>query len=170
MQQSASFQNEELVTTARKHFIVYISTALWHVFFGCVIFIFLVFLSEAHGAFWASVGEMISASFLLLLWTSFFYFWTNQYFDEWRVYETHMTAIDQKDILFRDESFLSFSKIQDVKFEKAGVLQNIFGYGTITIENAGTEQQFVIPYVADVEDVTNAILMQKQVLQVKEGI
>jgi uncharacterized membrane protein YdbT with pleckstrin-like domain len=96
--------------------------------------------------------------FMLIFFTSFFYAWTKDYFDVWYITNAHIVAINQKSILDREISYMEYSRIQDVFFEKEGLLQTFFGYGRIKIQTAGSDQPFVIDAVRDVENLTRAII------------
>lgn len=53
---------------------------------------------------------------------------------------------------------MELKRIQDVSFEKNGFLQTFFGYGTLKVQSAGTEQEFIINNVKDVEQTAHRIM------------
>ena len=65
---------------------------------------------------------------------------------------------DVKQIFEREEAFMELSRIQDVSFEKNGILQTFFGYGKLKVQSAGIEQEFIIANVAEVEAVSHRIM------------
>jgi uncharacterized membrane protein YdbT with pleckstrin-like domain len=95
---------------------------------------------------------------VLLSWVSFFASWTTNYFDVWYVTNRHIIAISQKELLNREEAFVEFRRIQDVSFEKEGILQTWLGYGKLKIQSAGTEQEFFLDCVCDVEANAHSIM------------
>ncbi len=154
---------EIMLDKVRKHWIVYLEDFLLHTF-GCLLFIGVAgFLSSRNSlAFipfdYKAYGAMILVFFVLLFWLSFFYFWTKNYFDVWYVTDRHIIAVDQKDMFIRNEAFMEIVKIQDVSFEKNGIISTFFGYGSLKVQTAGSDQEFVIEDVADVEAVTHKLM------------
>lgn len=150
--------NGELVTRAiRKHVIVYVEDLVFH-FFGCIAFFAIGTALLISGGFAKHYGAPFFALLVLLTWVSFFAAWTKNYFDVWYITEKHIIAANQKDILEREEAFMELARIQDVFFEKDGILQTFFGYGKLRVQSAGTEQEFVLENVANVEEVAHTIM------------
>lgn len=156
-------EGEIMITIIRKHWIVYVGDFFLHAF-GCLIFIISAYYLASRGSFGgiyaieASYGAMILVMFVLIFWTSFFYAWTKDYFDVWYVTNEHIIAINQKEIFARDEAFMELERIQDVHFEKEGLLATIFGYGKLKVQSAGTDQEFVMEYVNEVEAAAHRIM------------
>jgi uncharacterized membrane protein YdbT with pleckstrin-like domain len=177
----SAFQREQLldegevVTDAiRKHWIVYVADFFLHAF-GCVIFMIAAYYLASSGVLVGYVGNgthygsMILMVFVLIFWTSFFYSWTKEYFDVWYLTNMHIIAVNQKEMFTRDEAFMELSRIQDVLFQKDGFLANILGFGQLRVQSAGTEQEFVIDNVADVETVAHRIMDVRDQVQGKKG-
>jgi membrane protein YdbS with pleckstrin-like domain len=101
---------------------------------------------------------MVFVFFVIIFWTSFFYFWTKNYFDVWYVTDRHIIAVDQKNMFMRNESFMELVKIQDVSFEKSGFIATFLGYGKLKVQTAGSDQEFVIEDVVEVEAVAHRIM------------
>jgi uncharacterized membrane protein YdbT with pleckstrin-like domain len=163
---------ETMVGTIRKHWIVYLHDFFLHAF-GCLIFLISAYYLASRGSFGGiyatetSYGAMILTMFVLIFWTSFFYAWTKDYFDVWYVTNEHIIAINQKEIFARDEAFMELERIQDVLFEKDGLLSTIFGYGRLKVQSAGTDQQFIMEYVDDVEAAAHRIMELRDEAQEK---
>jgi len=107
----------------------------------------ILYLTFALGGIW-----------LLFLWISFFSFWTGLYFDVWIITNYRVIDIDQKRLFHREIATIRFSHIQDVVVEIKGILASFFDYGTIRVQSAGTQQEFVMHYVAKPYDAKDAIL------------
>lgn len=151
-------QGEELVVKVRKHLIVYLSDLMFHGT-GLVLFVLviIVFSYLSNGEI-TSYVSLASSVLVLFTWLSFFASWTSNYFDVWYVTNRHIVAINQKDLLDREEAFMEFRRIQDVFFEKQGFLQTYLNYGTLRVQSAGTEQEFIMKSVHDVEEVAHIIM------------
>lgn len=156
-------EGEVVIDSVRKHWIVYLHDFFIHAF-GCLIFILSAYYLSTRGA-WIGIdsdttahGAMILVMFVLIFWTSFFYAWTKDYFDVWYVTNEHLIAVNQKEMFTRDEVFMELDRIQDVLCEKDGVVATLFGYGKLKVQSAGTEQEFVMEHVRDVETVAHRIM------------
>lgn len=152
-----------MLDKVRKHWVVYVENVFVHVF-GALLFIgiagylsakdvlsFLDFDIKAYTA-------MLLVAFVLLGWVSLFYFWTKDYFDVWYVTDRHIIAVNQKEMFEREESFMELTKIQDVRFEKNGFIATFLGYGRLKVQTAGSDQEFIIEDVHDVEAMTHRIM------------
>lgn len=168
-------KGEVMTTHIRKHWIVYLSDFLLHAF-GCLIFTLSAYVLATHGSFGGmfsygpQYGAMILIVFVLIFWTSFFYAWTKDYFDVWYVTNKHIIAINQKDIFNREEVFMELSRIQDVFFEKEGFIATLLGYGKLKVQSAGTEQEFIMENVMDVEVVAKKIIALRNVFQKGQSV
>jgi len=162
MEQESLFKEDEIILVkVRKHFIVYIEDFLLHSF-GCILFALALFFFSSlvprlHSAL-SSSTELILLAFLLLFWTSFFYGWTKNYLDVWYVTNQHIIAVNQKQLFEREKAFMELTRIQDVFFEQNSFLATFLGYGKLRVQSAGTNQEFVIEYVRNVETVAHRIM------------
>lgn len=165
-------EGEIMVDAIRKHWIVYARDFLLHAF-GCLIFIISAYYLASRGSFGGiyvtetSYGAMILVMFVLIFWTSFFYAWTKDYFDVWYVTNEHIIAVNQKEIFTRDEAFMELERIQDVFFEKDGLLSTVLDYGRLKVQSAGTDQEFIMEDVRDVESVAHRIMDMRDEAQGK---
>ncbi len=157
-------EGEVILEKVRKHFIIYLADFLLHLL-GCILFFVLALYLASPGKLLSSFGEQISGygailltSFVLLFWISLFYSWTKNYFDVWYITNMHIVAVNQKEMFEREESFIELNRIQDVFFERDDFLGNILGYGKLRVQSAGTEQEFVMEKVRNVEFVAHRII------------
>lgn len=166
-------EGEYIVDRVRKHWIVYLEDFFLHAL-GCLVFIISAYYLATKGSFGgilsdeASYGAIALIGFVLIFWTSFFYAWTKDYFDVWYITNQHVIAVNQKEIFNRDEAFMELVRIQDVFFEKNGLLSNLLGYGQLRVQSAGTEQEFVIEYIANVESAAHKIMDLRDEAQGKD--
>lgn len=156
-------EGEVMIEGIRKHWIVYVEDSIIHAL-GCLLFIlfagfilktgYIPFFNDTY----KSYITMIFIFFMSITWVSYFYFWTKNYFDVWYVTDRHIVAINQKDMFLRESAFMELIKIQDISFEKNGFLSTFLGYGKLKVQTAGSDQEFVIEDVSDVEAVTLRIM------------
>jgi len=73
-----------------------------------------------------------------------------------------LIQVIQRGLFIRKISRLSMSNVQDVTAEHKGFLATIFGYGTLTIETAGEEDNFVFPWCPTPDIYAERILEARQ--------
>jgi uncharacterized membrane protein YdbT with pleckstrin-like domain len=59
------------------------------------------------------------------------------------VTDKSLVQVIQKTLFIRKVSRLSMSNVEDVNEEQRGILASLFGYGTLTVQTAGTEDNFI---------------------------
>lgn len=97
--------------------------------------------------------------YLLIVWILLFQDWIDYYLDAIILTNERIVHVEQKGVFNREVSQLALDRIQDVTIETKGILSTLFGYGTITIESAGEQENFIINNVPHVEQVQSTILM-----------
>jgi hypothetical protein len=166
---------EVMMEKVRKHWIVYVQDFFYHSF-GCFLFMILASFLTSKGILSfidqdsSAYAGMILVMFVIIFWVSFFYAWTKNYFDVWHITDRHIIAVNQKQMFEREEAFMELMRIQDVRFEKNGVLATWFGYGTLRVQSAGEDQEFVIDDVHDVETIAHKIMEMRDKAQHKDTV
>ncbi len=156
-------EGEVMLEKVRKHWMVYVEDFVFHLF-ACFIFLITANYFTVSGSLSFidvnidSYIGMLLVMFVIIFWTSFFYAWTKDYFDAWYVTDRHIIAVNQKQIFEREEAFMQLNRIQDVSFEKSGFIATFFGYGKLKVQSAGTEQEFIMENVNDVEVVARMLM------------
>ena len=74
------------------------------------------------------------------------------------VSERDITQIVQKGIFNKKVSKLSMSSVEDVTYSQKGVFASMFNYGTLIVETAGEQQNFVFKYATDTKTAANVVL------------
>jgi len=147
-------EGEKLLMVAKKHWITYLLIFMVHVVLFVVFSIGVLFITTP-------IAREITISFLWLIATSYMWFFITQYLDRWYITNQRVIAIDQLELFDRTESNVLMSRVQDVQFKRSGILEELFGYGTLAVQSAGEEREFVIKEVANVESVAQVIIDQK---------
>ena len=171
MEQNHLLENGEVVLEKiRKHWIVYFEDFFLHLF-GCLVCIVPAYYLASHGNIFLlsdndrADSAMVLITFVLIFWISFFYFWTKSYFDVWYITDRHIISVNQKHMLEREETYMELARIQDVFFEKNGFIQTFLGCGTLKVQSAGTNQEFVIEYIKNVEESAHRIMELRDATQ-----
>lgn len=78
------------------------------------------------------------------------------------VTDKSLVQILQRTLFIRKVSRLSMSNVEDVKEEQRGVIANIFGYGTLTVQTAGTEDNFIFTLCPNPAGLADRIIDARQ--------
>jgi len=78
------------------------------------------------------------------------------------VTDKNVVQIIQSGLFIRKISRLSMSSVEDVSAEQNGLLATIFNYGTLTIETAGEQKNFIFPFCPDPNKYADQILEARQ--------
>ena len=97
-------------------------------------------------ALWALVG-----------WAIFWQFWTTYYMDIWVVTNRRIIDIDYQRLFDRNIAMLRLDRVQDVTTQVTGVLGTLLKYGSVIVQTAGSDKEFVIDQISDPESLRNAI-------------
>ncbi len=149
--------DEEVVHIARKHVFILVKEMVGVILFATIPFVLLVlfggFIYDV-----ALVGVSVCV-WLLVVWMFLFTIWTNYYLDVWVVTNKRILDIDQITLFRRRVSTLGMKSVQDIRVEKDGILQDLFNYGDLYVQSAGSEKRFLlIEGVRHPNDVRNIIL------------
>jgi len=78
------------------------------------------------------------------------------------VTDKSLVQIIQRGLFIRKVSRLSMSNVQDVAAEHKGFLATIFNFGTLTVQTAGEEDNFIFPYCPNPDFYADRILEARQ--------
>ena len=109
--------------------------------------------------------EILLLLWLLFMWISFFITWTNYTLDIWVLTNERLIDVEQLGLFSRRESALDLEKVQDITIETDGLLNTIIKSGSIIVQTAGTERDFVIKNMMHPEHVKDLITKAYQAKQ-----
>jgi uncharacterized membrane protein YdbT with pleckstrin-like domain len=78
------------------------------------------------------------------------------------VSDKSLIQVIQRGLFIRKVSRLSMSNVQDVTAEHNGFLATIFNFGTLTVQTAGEEDNFIFPYCPNPDLYADRILEARQ--------
>lgn len=78
------------------------------------------------------------------------------------VTDRSLVQIMQKTLFIRKVSRLSMSNVEDVNEEQRGFLATIFNYGTLTVQTAGTEDNFIFTLCPNPTKLADRIIEARQ--------
>jgi len=107
--------------------------------------------------------EFFFSLWVLILWTLMFVRYVDFSLDQWVLTNERLIDIDQKGFFNRQVSTLHLDAVQDITIETKGLFQTIFNLGTITVQTAATEREFIIRDIPNPEKIKYAISEQVEV-------
>jgi membrane protein YdbS with pleckstrin-like domain len=73
-----------------------------------------------------------------------------------------LVQVMQRTLFIRKVSRLSMSNVEDVNEEQRGILANLFSYGTLTVQTAGTEDNFIFTLCPNPTALADRIIEARQ--------
>ena len=161
-------QGEHLVLTARKHWLVFLLQNAGFIIAAILPFVILGFMEARITPYLISrgldSGEASSLIFFsvfaweLLILCVFAVSLTNYYLDIVFVTNKRIIDIDQRGLFARDLAIMPIEQMQDIKIQVFGILATLFGFGTLSIQTAGTEREIIIRGLRDPQGAKDIIL------------
>ena len=107
--------------------------------------------------------------FLTVVWNIGFIMWTDYYLDIWILTDKRLVDVEQKRLFSREISSLRLDRIQDMKLEISGFIDTFLRIGSVHVQTAGSEKEFVIKNAKNPERVKELILAahNKQIEEIK---
>lgn len=104
------------------------------------------------------VGRATLGVWLLMAWTMAWSTFTRYYLNAWILTNMRIAAIKQRGYFSREVSSLFLSRVQDATTDVTGVLSSLLNIGDITVQSAGTEDEFHMQGISRPEVMRNVIL------------
>jgi membrane protein YdbS with pleckstrin-like domain len=96
----------------------------------------------------------------LVLWALFWQFWTTYYMDIWVITTKRIIDIDYLRLFDRNIAMLRFERVQDVTTHVQGIMGTLLKYGSVVVQTAGSDKEFVIDQIANPDRIRDAISAQ----------
>ena len=156
-------QGEKVEFSLRRHPIVFLGP----------IFIFLILAAIPYGAKMIIFGDaplalahpflhiglrLFVCIYYLSIWIFFFSQFTDYYLDINIVTNDRILDIEQKGLFGRSVSELDLTRVQDVHSEIKGIIPTLLNYGTVEVQTAANEENFVFHQISDPHKVRQRIL------------
>jgi|SRR3989344_4220558 len=105
-----------------------------------------------------AIISIFNSAFLILAFLGLLIVWTIYYLNVQMVTNERIIDINQKSIIHHESTELGLDKVQDVTTEIKGPFANIFNYGNVFVQTAGTEQNFIFDHVASPQVIAKTVL------------
>ena len=154
--------SQPLVLEVRRHWFGLFS--LYGLMLGGILF-FAAILFFLEADFWHdNLALVLLLSLILLillipLCISISYvYWGNIF----RIYETEVRLLARRALFFSKFSILGLANIEDVTIERQGIFAHMFDYGTLNVETAGEQENFVFKYCPQPEKQTSLLMAARE--------
>lgn len=140
--------SEHVLVVVRKHWagivgIYAIATLLAVALIGLAVVVLpQMNLSYQSNVLLALSAVVVVGAFMLILATMIYVYHQSKL----TLTDQSLVQVIQRSLFNCKTSRLSMSNVEDVNVEQTGVIANIFGYGTLTVQTAGEEDNFVFTY------------------------
>jgi len=149
-------KSERVIRVVRQHWFVLLGTMILLGFFAIIplaILFFLNLISLSELFYFTGPGGLVDgflvASWLLVVWIVAWNLFTDYYLDVLVITDKRILDIKQYGFFRRKSSSFRIDRIQNITVEVKGIIQTFFNFGTIRIETAGEEVEFVAKYITD---------------------
>lgn len=106
---------------------------------------------------------------LLIVWMSLFTTWTNYYLDVWTLTNKRVIAVEQHGFFSRTTASFRLERLQDVIISIHGIIPTMLNFGTLEIQTAGEERNFMIQGIGHPEALKALILQSAGTLRSSEN-
>jgi len=157
---------ENVLTVVRRSLIGLVGTYLVAV--AAVAALLGVIIAISPGAFENSgggaSGSLLVIIILSILLLALFLFTATYVYLQSRLLVTDRSLVQimQKTLFSRKVSRLSMSNVEDVNEEQRGFIASLFNYGTLTVQTAGTEDNFIFTLCPNPAQLADRIIEARQ--------
>ena len=161
-------KDEKILFIIRKHWFVFfvdiISVAIL-LLTPIVIIVGSYYLKEFIDISGNDIALIATATSVILLfvWTAMFLIWTDHYLDILILTNKHIIDVEQKGLFSRELSMFRLDSIQDVTSEVNGLIPTFLKFGTIHIQTAGDDEDFLVRGIPKPFDVRHKISKQQSI-------
>jgi uncharacterized membrane protein YdbT with pleckstrin-like domain len=144
---------EQVLCHIKRHPFGILSMYVWAVFAMAAVAALVLFavpkITDQYASSFSSlplilygVCGFVAAMVVLVLLVATVVYWKN----EWIVTDDSVTQLTQISLFSRETSQVPMQNLEDVTVDQHGLVQTIFGFGTLRIESAGEKSKFQFPY------------------------
>lgn len=157
---------EHVVLEARKHWFLFLGELLPYAILAVVPFALpkLIALAPQFAPYSSYVdystmlGRAALGVWLLMVWTNAWGAFTRYFLNAWVLTNKRIVDIKQRGYFNREVSSLFLSRIQDVTTNVYGAIPSLLGIGTIKVQSAGEDAEFVMSGIPRPEQMRDIIL------------
>lgn len=154
-------KDENIIFEARRSWFVLWSRIFWWIF---SLIIPIIIFSVLSGIESFSFGPkenyffmIIMLSWIFIIWNYIYIALTDHFLDILVITNKNIIDIEQKGLFSREISVISIAEIQDITTNIDGFIETLIGYGTLTIQSAGSNREFIVKNLHNPTEVRSKI-------------
>jgi uncharacterized membrane protein YdbT with pleckstrin-like domain len=168
---------EHIMKEVRKHWLVFLGMLLPYILLALLPLVLpgaFAYAARLYPALLEAVAGLTLATpwvrivvgiWWLMLWIGAFTAFTSYFLNVWVITNHRIVKIRQYQFFNRKVSSFLLMRVQDVTTETYGILSDIFGYGCVQVETAGTASNlFRMDGVADPQGMRDLIMKEIAIL------
>lgn len=159
--------DEKVVVKVHRHKLVLIFKSFFLILFVLLPPVFFWFGGQIGTIKGNELALFLSvySAILLIGWIIFFIIWTDYYLDVLIVTDKRIIDIEQKGFFKREVSTVRLESIEDITINVSGVLATFLDYGTLKLQTAAENREFIIHDVPHPNQIKSTIfeLQNKQI-------
>lgn len=157
---------EHVVLQARKHWFLFLAELLPYAILAVIPFalpkiLLLVSATAPYATYFeyhTAATRAVLGIWLLVTWTSAWGAFTRYFLNVWVLTNQRIVDIKQRGYFNREVSSLFLSRVQDVTTGVVGVIPSLLGIGDISVQSAGTVDEFHMRGIPRPEQMRDIIL------------
>ncbi len=169
---------EEVVLQTRKHWLLFVAELLPYAILIVIPFALPKLLALAPPIapyatlidYHATIGRVLLGVWLLIMWTGAWNAFTRYFLNAWILTNKRIVDIKQRGYFNREVSSLFLSRVQDVTTDVTGVVSSLLNIGTIQVQTASEDVEFVMHGIPRPEQMRNVILRYAQLESKGTGV
>ncbi|PIS43317.1 hypothetical protein COZ83_02085 [Candidatus Kaiserbacteria bacterium CG_4_8_14_3_um_filter_50_23] len=169
---------EHVVLEARKHWFLFLAELLPYAILAVIPFALPKLLALVPPLasyatifdYHTTLARAILGVWLLIMWTSAWGACTKYFLNVWVLTSQRIVDIKQCGFFSREVSSLFLSRVQDVTTEVIGVLPSLLNIGTIKVQSAGEDVEFIMHGIPRPEHMRDLILKYVSVETKSTGV
>lgn len=155
-------EDEKIHIVVRQHWVVLLKKFLiWFIFAAGLVLFRQFGQTYLPGLFEGDLGKvtkLFMQVYTLFLALSLFLIWLIYYLNVQIITDRRIVDVDQVGLFFHEVSELHIENIEDVTSDVSGILGNIFNYGMVYVQTAGSRERFEFDQVPNPGQINKLLL------------
>lgn len=158
----SQLDDEKIYIVVRQHWVVLLQKIIIWLIFAAALVLFRRYGEiRLPGLFMGNIAlvtQLFMQVYTLFLILAFFLIWLIYYLNVQIITDRRIVDIDQVGLFHHEVSELHIENIEDVTSDISGLLGNIFNYGTVYVQTAGSRERFEFDRVPDPGKINKMLL------------
>jgi len=161
---------EHILVAVRKHWLIYVGSAIPFAIFAYLPVLLLNFLATSSftaSAPWASMLTLdnpwvafVLGAWWLFVWMGAFSAFMHYFLDIWIITNKRIIDVEQHDFFQREVTSLFLDRVEDVTMDVTGFFHTLFGFGNLMVQSAGAADRTELPGISNPKHVRDLLMKE----------